>query len=227
MRMGKRATVAAVLALAAVPSTAAAQAPGLWQVYNQSLRQARYIDLTHEITPNQPVWKGFGPAVFKPSVDPVTGEAYTYAKHGFEATAYALATDQFGTQLDPPAHWAPEYPGIDELPPTYAVRPLVVISIVPQVKRDPKYALQVTDIRQVGAAPRPDPARLGRDGALRLVEEVDRRPGEGEGARRRPDLPGRRPRRARSSSTSSATSCSTATSRSTRTRRRRSRASTG
>ena len=148
MRMGKRAAVAAVLALAAVPSAAAAQAPGLWQVYNQSLRQARYIDLTHEITPNQPVWKGFGPAVFKPSVDPVTGEAYTYAKHGFEATAYALATDQFGTQLDPPAHWAPEYPGIDELPPTYAVRPLVVISIVPQVKRDPKYALQVSDIRK-------------------------------------------------------------------------------
>jgi kynurenine formamidase len=72
---------------------------------------------------------------------------YTYAKDGFEATAYTIATDQFGTQLDPPAHWAPEYPGIDELPATYAVRPLVVISIVPQVKRNPKYALRVSDIR--------------------------------------------------------------------------------
>ncbi|WP_375390348.1 GNAT family N-acetyltransferase, partial [uncultured Amnibacterium sp.] len=39
-----------------------------------------------------------------------------YAKHGFEATEYTLRTDQLGTQLDPPAHWAPEYPGIDELP---------------------------------------------------------------------------------------------------------------
>jgi kynurenine formamidase len=86
--------------------------------------------------------------MFAPSVDPVTGQAYTYAKDGFEATAYQLATDQFGTQLDPPAHWAPEYPGIDELPPTYAVRPLVVISIVKQVKRDAKYALQVSDIRR-------------------------------------------------------------------------------
>jgi hypothetical protein len=54
---------------------------------------------------------------------------------------YRLSTDQFGTQLDPPAHWAPSYPAIDELPPTYGVRPLVVISIVPQVKQDPKYAL--------------------------------------------------------------------------------------
>jgi kynurenine formamidase len=94
-----------------------------------------------------PVWKGFGPAEFSPTVDPSTGQPYTYAHDGFEATAYHLSTDQFGTQLDPPAHWAPEYPGIDELPPTYAVRPLVVISIVPQVQQDPGYALQVSDIR--------------------------------------------------------------------------------
>jgi kynurenine formamidase len=136
-----------VLALA-VPATAdAKQGKGLWKVYDQTLSKARYIDLTHEITPGIPVWKGFGPATFSPSVDPSTGKPYTYAESGFEATAYLLATDQFGTQLDPPAHWAPEYPSIDELPATYAVRPLVVISIVPQVARDPKYALQVSDIR--------------------------------------------------------------------------------
>ena len=131
---------------------------GLWQVYDQTLAHARYIDLTHSITPGMPVWKGFGPATFSPSVDPATGQPYTYAKDGFEATAYRIATDQFGTQLDPPAHWAPEYPGIDELPATYAVRPLVVISIVPQVAKDPTYALQVSDIRawekQNGTIPR-------------------------------------------------------------------------
>ena len=33
------------------------------------------------------------------------------------------------------------------MPATYAVRPLVVISIVPQVKQDPKYALQVSDVQ--------------------------------------------------------------------------------
>jgi kynurenine formamidase len=94
-----------------------------------------------------PVWKGFGPGTFSATVDPKTGRPYTYAKDGFEATAYKIQTDQFGTQLDPPAHWAPEYPGIDELPATFAVRPLVVISIVPQLKSDPKYALQVSDIQ--------------------------------------------------------------------------------
>jgi kynurenine formamidase len=147
--------VAAALASAVVAVGTAAKrseqartaSPGLWQLYDRSLSKARYIDLTHSITPNMPVWKGFGPAKFGPAVDPKTGKAYTYEKDGFEATAYRIATDQFGTQLDPPAHWAPEYAGIDELPATYAVRPLVVISIVPQVQQDPKYALQVSDVQ--------------------------------------------------------------------------------
>jgi kynurenine formamidase len=137
--------VPAFLALTAGTAQAAG-APGLWQTYEDSLARAKYIDLTHTIAPDIPVWHGFGPSKFLPTVDPKTGKAYTYAKDGFEATHYDLSTDQLGTQLDPPAHWAPEYPSIDELPPTYAVRPLVVISIVPQVKKNPGYALQVSDI---------------------------------------------------------------------------------
>ncbi|MGD8330563.1 MAG: cyclase family protein [Acidobacteriota bacterium] len=128
------------------PAAIAAGAPGLWTVYEQSLKPAKYVDLTHTITPQIPVWRGFGPSTFGPTVNPDTGEPYTYADDGFEATAYRLATDQLGTQLDPPAHWAPEYPAIDELPATFAVRPLAVISIVAQVANDPGYALQVSDI---------------------------------------------------------------------------------
>src|SRR3954447_25379618 len=141
------AIAATTLVAAAAPPAAEARGVGLWSVYDSALSHARYIDLTHPITPNMPVWKGFGPATFEPAVDPSTGTPYTYAKDGFEATAYRIATDQFGTQLDPPAHWAPEYAGIDELPPTFAVRPLVVISIVKQVKRKPDYALQVSDVK--------------------------------------------------------------------------------
>jgi kynurenine formamidase len=117
-------------------------------VYDGPLRSAKYIDLSHVLTPQIPVWKGFGPSFFSPSVDPASGEPYTYAEDGFEATAYRLSTDQFGTQLDPPAHWAPEQAAIDELPPTFAVRKLVVISIVRQVKKNFNYALQVADIRR-------------------------------------------------------------------------------
>ncbi len=126
------------------PSTAS----GLWQVYDQFLKGAKYIDLTHTLTPSIPVWKGFAPAKFGPTVNPQTNQPYTYKRDGFEATHYNLPTDQYGTQLDPPAHWAPEYPAIDELPATYAVRPLVVISIVDQVSKDPGYHLQRSDIER-------------------------------------------------------------------------------
>lgn len=146
--------VLAVLLLAAcdrpAPGGLATKLPasGLWQVYEQSLKSAKYVDLTHTLTPSIPVWKGFGPSTFGPAADPQSGRPYQYANDGFEATHYDLATDQFGTQLDPPAHWAPEYPAIDELPATYAVRPLVVISIVEKVAKDPGYHLQVPDIEQ-------------------------------------------------------------------------------
>jgi kynurenine formamidase len=149
MRRSTLAVAAAIAAMTvnAAPAVAQDEPSDLWKMYSEVLTKARYIDLTHTITPNMPVWKGFGPATFKPTVNPLTGQPYTFASDGFEATQYTIATDQFGTQLDPPAHWAPEYPAIDELPATYAVRPLVVISIVDQVKKKGDYHLQVSDIQ--------------------------------------------------------------------------------
>ncbi len=142
--MKNRALIGVIATLTLASGAHAAN--GLWSLYGHGLKGARYIDLTHTIGPNIPVWYGFGPSRFAAAVDPKTGQPYTWEKDGFAATRYELATDQLGTQLDPPAHWAPEYPSIDELPATYAVRPLVVISIVPQVGRDPGYHLKVADI---------------------------------------------------------------------------------
>lgn len=118
----------------------------LWDVYEHSLRNAKYVDLSHTISNDMPVWAGFGSPTCFPAYDPSTKRKYTYQADGFEANGYTLPTDQFGTQLDPPAHWNPIYPAIDELPATFAVRPLVVISIVERVKTDPGYALQIEDI---------------------------------------------------------------------------------
>lgn len=144
-------------ALAALPALAAETASsdlGLWQVYNEHLRQAKYIDLTHAFSPTQPVWPGFAPARFKPAVAgkelpgyAQPGEEFSYDKHGFVATAYELSTDQYGTQLDPPAHWNPKGATISDLPATYTLRPLVVIDIHDQVARDPGYHATVADIQ--------------------------------------------------------------------------------
>jgi len=139
--------LAALAVLLATPVAAQARGGDLWKVYDKTLSKARYIDLTHTITPNQPVWTGFGPATFRPTVNPATGQPYTYATDGFEATSYVLSTDQFGTQFDPPAHWAPEQAAIDEVPASYSVRPLVVINVVPKLAQDPKYFLTVKDVK--------------------------------------------------------------------------------
>jgi hypothetical protein len=96
--------------------------------------------LSHVLEPDSPVWKGFPPTTrFSPKA--LAGwmmtapyAPFTYEKTGLETTAYTFATDQFGTQLDPPAHWHPCFAAIDELPPTLALRKLAVISIAEQVQ---------------------------------------------------------------------------------------------
>jgi kynurenine formamidase len=149
-----RLTGAIVLASMLLPcvASAAGEQP-LWQLYESQLKPAKYIDLTHAFAPVQPVWPGFGPAKFKPSVAGrdiegfvKAGEEFTYEKHGFVASAYELTTDQYGTQLDPPSHWDPLGATISDLPPTFAVRPLVVIDISGKVKTDENYAMQLSDI---------------------------------------------------------------------------------
>jgi kynurenine formamidase len=109
-------------------------------------------------------------------VSKLDGHTFTYATDGFEATRYTLQTDQFGTQLDPPAHWAPEYAAIDELPPTFAVRPLVVISIVRQVKKDFNYQMTVADIhkweRRYGRIPRGSVVMIRSDWSKRWPDPM-------------------------------------------------------
>jgi hypothetical protein len=54
-----------LIAMAASPSKPAPVS--LWQVYEQSLKGARYVDLTHTINPAIPVWAGFGHSTFGPA----------------------------------------------------------------------------------------------------------------------------------------------------------------
>lgn len=148
-------TLGAAMCATTMGNVAQADEPGLWKAYNETFKSAKYVDLTHTITPNIPVWIGFGGPTFSPASAGVDiegyvkkGDVFTFEKHGFEATSYVLRTDQLGTQLDPPAHWAPEYAAIDEIPATYTIRPLVVINIEDKVTKDFGYSLQVTDIEE-------------------------------------------------------------------------------
>ena len=118
MASGKTQTglVASLTALVAVCmvmtpfNSEAAEGKSLWPVYEQALKRAKYVDLTHTITPNIPVWAGFADSTFAPARAgsdtegfAKKGDVYTYEKHGFEATEYALRTDQLGrSSIRPP-----------------------------------------------------------------------------------------------------------------------------
>jgi hypothetical protein len=57
----------------ALTESSVAGGSGLWTIYDQSLKNAKYVDLTHTLSPSIPVWKGFGPSKFGPTLSPQTG----------------------------------------------------------------------------------------------------------------------------------------------------------
>lgn len=144
----------AAAALCLTMQPALAEDHPLWQIYENTFKSAKYIDLTHAFEPVQPVWPGFGSAKFKPAIAgrdlgdyAKAGEEFTYEKHGFIATAYELTTDQYGTQLDPPAHWDEFGATISDIPASFTLRPLVVIDVHEQTAADPGYHATVEDVR--------------------------------------------------------------------------------
>ena len=146
--------VVATIQVLTVATPSKGQETDLWAVYNDVLKDAKYIDLTHAFGPTIAVWPGFGQAKFKPATAGhdmpgyiKVGEEFTYDEHGFIATAFELTTDQYGTQLDPPAHWDKLGATISDLPATYAIRPLVVIDVHEKVADDPGYHASVEDIK--------------------------------------------------------------------------------
>src|ERR687884_1157607 len=65
----------------------------------------QFVDLTHRFSPTTPVWPGFGQATMSAASDPKTHEPYTIAKDGFRTTFYSMVR-QYGTHVDPPAHFS-------------------------------------------------------------------------------------------------------------------------
>jgi kynurenine formamidase len=106
----------------------------------------RMVDLTHTFGPQTPVWKGFGQAALAAAADPVTGRPYTIQHDGFHADFFSIV-GQYGTHVDPPAHFDPKGKTLDELPLGQMILPLVVFDLTPMLSKDPNHALTVDDIR--------------------------------------------------------------------------------
>src|SRR5580704_4311252 len=106
----------------------------------------QFVDLTHSFGPETPVWAGFGQARFSPAADPKTGAPYTIAKDEFRATYYQMV-GQYGTHVDPPAHFAQDGITMDQIPVKQMILPLVVLDDTPFLAKDPNHAFSVADLK--------------------------------------------------------------------------------
>jgi kynurenine formamidase len=111
-----------------------------------TIQDKEFVDLTHSFSPASPVWGGFGPATMSAAADPKTHQPYTLEKDGFRSTFYSLV-GQYGTHVDPPAHFSADGATLDRIPLKQMILPLVVFDITPLLATDPSHAVTVDDIR--------------------------------------------------------------------------------
>lgn len=129
------------MALAAASARAGDLAEAL-----KTIQGKQMVDLTHSFSPTTPVWGGFGQATMSAACDPKTHEPYTIAKDGFRTTFYSMV-GQYGTHVDPPAHFRGDGLTMDEIPLEDMILPLVVFDVTPLLAKDPNHALSVDDVK--------------------------------------------------------------------------------
>lgn len=127
----------AVTALvAASASVSSAGEPTLMKVY-ETLATKRYVDLTHEFESGIPHWKGF--------TDEKVTTLYTWNKDGFRAQEFCHV-GQWGTHVDPPAHFHEGLKTVDQIDPKDMLMPLVVLDVHEQVAKNPDYTITLDDV---------------------------------------------------------------------------------
>ncbi|MGD0093697.1 MAG: cyclase family protein [Planctomycetota bacterium] len=108
------------------------------------LKTRQLVDLTHAFEPGIPHWPGF-PDEKRETLYWYDEGGGTMGK-GFFAQKYTLA-GQWGTHVDPPAHFARGGRTVDQIKLTEMVLPLVVIDVHEQAAKNPDYVLSMADVR--------------------------------------------------------------------------------
>ncbi len=145
-------TVLFLIALAAMlVAVGAKKEPSLWPIW-KTLQKKEFVDLTHTFEPGIPHWPGFPDE----SVDLL----YWYDNNnppdpipstpllgtGFYAQEFTHV-GQWGTHVDPPAHFIRGLRTVDQIDVKEMVLPLVVIDVHEQVEQNPDYTITMDDVR--------------------------------------------------------------------------------
>jgi kynurenine formamidase len=129
--------VLSALLYAAPALSGPAATPNLNETY-AALTSKRFVDLTHAFGPTTPHWKGFG--------EEKVISLYTIKKDGFHVQQFTHV-GQWGTHIDPPAHFHEGLRTVDQIPIKEMVLPLVVIDVHAKVATNPDYTLTLDDVR--------------------------------------------------------------------------------
>ena len=124
----------------------AANAAGALDRAYRIIAAKTFVDLTHSFSADTPVWAGFGQARITPATNPKTGEPYTIPKDGFRASYYQMV-GQYGTHIDPSAHFAENGATMDKIPLKQMILPLIVLDDTPYLANDANHAFSLADLR--------------------------------------------------------------------------------
>lgn len=144
-----------VFAVFAIRKEQDVRTPELLDAY-EIIRVHRFVDLTHTFEPGIPHWPGFP--------DETRETIYSYEEgdgtmgSGFLAEVYTHV-GQWGTHVDPPAHFVEGLRTIDEIGVHEMVLPLVVIDVSDKVDENHDYTITMDDVRAWEAEYGPIPAR--------------------------------------------------------------------
>jgi kynurenine formamidase len=103
------------------------------------LHNATFVDLTHAFGPDTPHWKGFSP-------ETVT-TLYTIPKDGFHVQSFCHV-GQWGTHVDPPAHFHQGLKTVDQIDPKDFLLRLVVLDIHEQAAKNADYSVTMDDVKR-------------------------------------------------------------------------------
>lgn len=117
----------------------------LWEVYNEYIKPKKFVDLTHAFYTGIPHWKGF-PDEKREILfwyEPGKGKLGS----GFFAESFEHV-GQWGTHVDPPAHFIKDSRTVDEIDPKEMIMPLVILDVHKRVQGNPDYQITMGDVRE-------------------------------------------------------------------------------
>jgi kynurenine formamidase len=133
-----------IATLVVATSCFASGSDSLWPI-QQQLAEKKFVDLTHDFAPGIPHWPGFP--------DETRKTIYWYEKRpdtmgiGFFAEVFTHV-GQWGTHVDPPAHFIKGLRTVDQIDPKEMLLPLVIIDVHEEAAKNPDYTLSLDRLKK-------------------------------------------------------------------------------